>query len=61
MNEEKIYYTAKDVAAILGVSQGHSYKLIHKMNEELSEKGYLFVAGKVPVQYFKERFYGVTA
>ena len=45
--------------SILGVSIGHSYKLIRKMNEELADKGYLYVAGKVPVVYFEERYYGV--
>lgn len=38
MNKEKVYYTAKEVADILGVSKGHSYKLIQKMNHELSKK-----------------------
>lgn len=58
MKDKKIYLTAEEVAKILGVSKGHSYKLIKKMNKELEEKGYLFVAGKVPTAYFEERYYG---
>ena len=37
---------------------GHAYKLIRQLNEELKKAGYLVVAGKVPVVYFKKRFYG---
>ncbi len=61
MKSEKVYLTAKDVAEILGVSKGHSYKLIQKMNKELAEKGFLYVAGKVPAAYFEERYFGFTA
>ncbi len=61
MANRKVYFTAQEVAAILGVSLGHSYKLIRKMNEELAEKGYLCVAGKIPVAYFEERYYGYIA
>ena len=61
MNNTKIYLTAEEVAKILGISKGHSYKLIRKMNKELEEKGFLFVAGKIPVAYFEERYYGFTA
>ncbi|MCR4599378.1 MAG: helix-turn-helix domain-containing protein [Acetatifactor sp.] len=61
MNNAKIYLTAEEVAKILGISKGHSYKLIRKMNKELEAKGFLFVAGKIPVAYFEERYYGFTA
>lgn len=54
----KVYLTAKELAEILGVSVGHSYKLIQKLNKELSEKGYIVVAGKIPIKYFEERYYG---
>lgn len=61
MKDGKIYLTAQEVASILGVSKGHSYKLIRKMNQELEAKGYLFVPGKVPVAYFEERYFGFSA
>ena len=59
--EKKVYLTAKEVAKILGVSERHSYKLIRRMNEELAAQGYLFVAGKIPITYFEERYHGFTA
>ncbi len=61
MGDKKIYFTALEVAKILGVSRGHAYKLIQKLNKELADKGYLVVAGKVPVRYFEERYYGFSA
>lgn len=61
MGDKKIYLTALEVAKILGVSRGHAYKLIQKLNKELADKGYLVVAGKVPVRYFEERYYGFSA
>ena len=32
---KKIYITANELAEMLGVSVGHAYKLIHKLNQEL--------------------------
>lgn len=55
---EKIYYSAEDIAFMLGVSKGKAYKILREMNEELSNKGYLTIAGKVSAQYFKEKWYG---
>ena len=34
----KIYITANELAEMLGVSVGHAYKLIRKLNQELEEK-----------------------
>ena len=61
MGDKKIFFTAVEVAKILGVSKGHAYKLIQKMNNELSDKGYLVVAGKIPGRYFEERDYRFIA
>lgn len=57
---EKQVYTAKDISEILGVSESKSYSYIRQMNEELKEKGYIICRGRVPVAYFKERFFGVN-
>lgn len=54
----KMYYTANDIAVVLGVSKGHAYKIIQNLNDELKKKHYLVVAGKVPKKYFSERYYG---
>ena len=38
---EKIYYSAEDIAKMLGVSMGKSYKILREMNKELAEKASL--------------------
>lgn len=57
---EKLYYNAADIAAMLGISMGKSYKILREMNSELSSKGFLTIAGKIPVAYFKEKWYGAA-
>ena len=57
---EKNYYSAEDIAKMLGVSMGKSYKILREMNKELAGKGFLTIAGKIPVEYFREKWYGGT-
>ena len=54
--ENKIYITASELAEMLGVSVGHAYKIIRKLNQELEKN-----AGKVPRRYFEKRWYGFSA
>ncbi|MCX4365983.1 MAG: ICEBs1 excisionase [Bacilli bacterium] len=58
--KEKIYYNAEEVATMLGVSMGKAYKILREMNKDLAGKGFLTIAGKIPVEYFKEKWYGGT-
>ncbi len=55
-----LYYTANEVMEMLGISRGHAYKIVKRLNEELASKGFIVVAGKVPKKYFAEHFYGLT-
>lgn len=48
---------ARDVACKLGVSRSSAYKIIRNLNQELKEKGYLVVVGKVSKRYFMSRYY----
>ena len=52
------FYTAKEVAGMLGVSESKAYTLIKSLNAELKEKGYITLAGKIPKAYFNEKCYG---
>ena len=36
----------EEVAQELGISKSHAYKVIHKLNAELREKGYLTISGR---------------
>ena len=58
--ENKIYITASELAEMLGVSVGHAYKIIRKLNQELAEQGFLTIAGKVPRRYLEKRWYGYS-
>ena len=55
---EKSYIRADEVAEELDVSKSYAYKVIKQLNDELSAKGYITVAGRISRQYFNERVYG---
>ena len=57
---EKIYYSAADIAVMLGVSTGKAYKILREMNKDLADRGFLTIAGKIPVEYFREKWYGAA-
>ena len=44
-----------EVAQELGVSKSYAYKIVQKLNEELKNKGFLTISGRVNKQYFMER------
>ena len=37
----------------------YAYKLVREMNEELKQKGFLTIPGRVSRNYFEEKFYGL--
>lgn len=37
---EKLYYNAADIAAMLGISMGKSYKILREMNRDLAGRGF---------------------
>jgi predicted transcriptional regulator len=58
---KKIYYTAQEISELLGISEGTSYRIIRGLNKELSQKGFIVIAGKLPIKYFNEKYYGMGA
>lgn len=58
MKQDKLYYTATEVAQLLDISISATYKLLRKWNRELDAKNYLVISGKIPVKYFCEKVYG---
>lgn len=54
-----MYYTATDVAKLLGISRGHAYKIVKSLNDELSNKGFITVAGRIPKKFLSEHYYGL--
>lgn len=60
LENEKIYYSAKDIVDMLDISKASAYKLIRQMNNELQASGYIILQGKVPRAYFNQKWYGLN-
>ncbi len=54
----KLYYTASEVAEMIGVGSTTSYGIIKKLNQELEKEGYLVVDGKLSKEYFDAKYFG---
>jgi Mn-dependent DtxR family transcriptional regulator len=54
-----IFIKADEIAEELGVSKPYAYKLVKRMNEELRERGFVTIPGRVSRQYYREKVYGV--
>ena len=53
------FICAEEVAQELSVSKPYAYKLIKRLNDELKEKGFITISGRVNRQYINERLYGM--
>ena len=53
------FITAAEVAEVMGISRSKSYQLVREMNRELKANGCVTVAGTCPIQYFKQKVYGL--
>ena len=61
MAEEKRFLSVADVSEIMECSKSQAYKIIRQLNDELNEKGFVALSGKINSKYFYERTYqGVT-
>ena len=56
--ENKRFLNANDVASFMGISVPMAYKIIRRLNDELSAKGFITVSGKVSRCYFEQKVYG---
>ena len=56
---QKLFVRAEEVANELGISKPYAYKLLREMNEELKQKGFITIPGRVSRRYFEEKFYGL--
>ena len=53
--ESTSFMRVDEVAQELGISKSYAYKIVQKLNAELSSKGFLTISGRVKKQYFMER------
>ena len=59
--ENKRFLNVNDVADYLDISVPTAYKIIRRLNDELSKMGYLMVSGRVSKIFFEQKVYdGVT-
>ena len=58
MTQNTLFIKAEEIAEELGISKPFAYKLVRRLNDELSEKGFLTISGRVSRAYFIEKVYG---
>lgn len=52
---ENTFMSVDEVANELGVSKSYAYKIVQRLNNELKEKGFITISGRLNKQYFMER------
>ena len=55
MGDDKRFLGANDISEILGCSVSYAYNVIRQLNEEMKEKNYITVRGKINAKYFYKR------
>lgn len=61
MEIKKMYYSAEEIAVLLGVSVSHSYKIIRELNNELKKEGFIVISGKLPIKFFEQKYFGLNS
>lgn len=56
--ENKRFLNASDVAEFMGISVAMAYKIIRRLNDELTAQGFITVAGRVSRCYFEQKVFG---
>lgn len=59
VKETSIFVRVDTIMEDLQISKPLAYKLMKEMNDELRAKGFMVISGRVPRQYYLERFYGL--
>lgn len=58
MRTNHLFMNVYEVIDELGVSKPYAYKLMKQLNDELSDKGFVTISGKVSRKYLEEKIYG---
>lgn len=59
MSQDKLYLDVSDVKAILLCGRNKAYDVIKSLNDELLASGSKIQAGKIPANYFFNRYKGL--
>lgn len=55
-----LFIKADEVAELLGVSRAEAYRIIKRLNDQLSSRGFIVVNGRVNRKYLEEQIYGFS-
>ena len=58
---DTLFIKSEEIAKELGVSKPYAYKLVQKLNDELKQKGFITISGRVSRQYYQEKIYGLQS
>ena len=53
----KLFLNVSDVCSYMSISKPKGYQVIRQLNNELNDKGYLTIAGKVSKAYFLSKVF----
>ena len=53
-----VFMKADEVQELLGVSRSEAYRIMKKLNDDLKEKGFIVLSGRVSRKYLEEMIYG---
>lgn len=55
---KSLFVKAEELQELLGISRSESYRIIKKLNDDLKEKGFIVLGGRVSRKYLEEMIYG---
>ena len=55
-----VFIRAEEMAEELQISKALAYRMIKQWNEELRQRGYTTVRGRVSRRYYEEQIYGMN-
>ena len=55
---KSLFVKAEELQDMLGISRSESYRIIKKLNDQLKEKGFIVLSGRVSRMYLEEMIYG---
>ena len=53
------FITAEEIQEIMNISRSKAYQIVRELNKKLKAMGYITIAGKCPIQFFKQKLYGL--
>ena len=48
---KSLFVKAEELQELLGISRSESYRIIKKLNDDLKEKGFIVLSGRVSCKY----------